>query len=153
MDESTGEYSAERRHRQPGRRSSDADAFTVASHAAGEDWLFPQWRKEDVIKWLTIISLAGTIAIGVSTWLGARFATRKEIQEQVKPVVDTLNAFRTTTNDRVMRLEARQDSSETVRRLIPSFIRLQCLQLQRDHSESMAALAGIPCDSLLQHSR
>lgn len=145
----------ERRHRQPGRRTSDAADFTTSAlaQAVAGDRLFPEWKKEDVIKWLTILSLAGTIAIGVSTWVSARFATRKEIQEQVKPVIDTLNAFRETTAARITRIEARQDTAEATRRLIPGFIRLQCLQLQRDRSESMAAAAGLPCDSLLQHSR
>lgn len=144
----------EHRHQQPGRRKTDVDDFAKAAmvEAVVVDRMFPSWRKEDVIKWLTLLSLLGTVFVGVSTWFSARFATRAEIEEQVKPVVDTLNALKIATDSRMRRLEARQDTLYNVRQLIPAMARAQCLQLERWDSKTIAEAAGLPCDSLLRRN-
>ena len=141
----------ERRHQQPGRRKADVDDFAKAAlvEAVADDRLFPAWNKEDVIKWLTILSMVGAIGVAVLTFISSRFATRAEIEAAVKPVVDTLNAIRKDQDTRIDRLEMRQDTLYMVRQLIPAMARAQCIQLERWSSKTIAEAAGLPCDSLL----
>lgn len=142
----------ERRHRQPGRRDSDSTNFTAGAlvEAVAEDRLFPAWKREDVIKFLTILTLAGTIVMGIVTFVSSTFATQKEISETVTPVADTLRLFKRETGSRMDRIENRQDAAEDIHSLIVPMARLQCLQLQKWQSSTLAAAAGLPCDSLLR---
>ena len=140
----------EQRHKQPGRRASDRRDYAAGVVvAAVTDTLFPHWSRKKVIELLTIITLATSIVVGVVTWFSSRFATRQEIVDQVKPVVDTLNSLKATTDTRIRRLEARQDTLYAVRQLIPAMARAQCIQLERWQSKTIAEAAGLPCDSLL----
>lgn len=142
----------EQRHKQPGRRASDRRDFAagvLVEAATDGDRLFPTWRKEDVIKWLTIVSMVGGIGVAVLTFISARFATRAQIESAVKPVVDTLNAIRKDQDTRIGRLEARQDTDDAIRSLIPAIARTTCIRLEIDRSSSIAEAAALPCDSLL----
>jgi hypothetical protein len=142
----------ERRHRHAGRRESDPRNVTAGAiiEAAVEDRLFPSWTKKDVAQWLGILIAAGTIYVGLSTWFATRFATRKEIEEQVQPVAHKLDAFAGSTNTRLQRIEERQHNAEAVHELLVPMARLQCLDYQRQRSLSLADAAGLPCDSLLR---
>lgn len=142
----------ERRHKQPGRRATDPQNFAAGAlvEAIAQDRLFPPWTREGVIKTLTLLSLAGAIYVGLSTWAGARLASRAEIREQVKPVVDTLERLKLEAMSRMDRIENRQDEAETIHSLIVPMARLQCLQMRRWDSGTLADAAGLPCDSLLR---
>lgn len=146
---------SERRHRQPGRRDTDATGFTAAAivEAAAEDRLFPPWKKEDVIKWLTIVTLTGTLVAGAVSYISTRFATRAEIGEQVKPVADTLGEFRRAVIPRLARVEQRQDSAEYFQQLVVALARMKCIEAERDRSTSLTDLAGLPCTVLLRRLR
>jgi hypothetical protein len=146
----------EQRHMQPGRRESDRRDYAagvVVSAMVDEDRLFPTWRKEDVIKWLTILSMAGGIAVAVITFFSTRFASRREIEDKVAPIEKKMDAFAGSTNIRLNAIELRQEDAEAVHRLLVPMARLQCLDYQRQNSLSLADAAGLPCDSLLNRRR
>jgi hypothetical protein len=149
----------ERRHSQPGRRKADVDDFAKAAlvEALAEDRLFPAWKKEDVIKWLTILTMAGGIAVAVITFFSTRFASRAEIEEQVKPVAQKLDVFAGSTNVRLKKIEddreAEKSQDQATRLLISAMARRACIQDERDNSRSMSELAGLACDSLLNRRR
>ena len=145
-DDSTDEHPAERRHRQPGRRSSDADAFRVASNAAGEDWLFPRWTVGRTIKWLTLVSLAIGVFAALSSFFSAKLATRQEVTSRIDSVKSDVGLIRQDVNE----VKRRQDQAETVHQLLIPMARLQCLQMQKWESGTLATAAGLPCDDLLQ---
>lgn len=146
----------EQRHRQPGRRESDRRDYAagvVVSSLVDEDRLFPAWKKEDVIKWLTILSLAGGIAVAVVTFISARFATRQEIEDKVAPVARKLDVFAGSTDVRLRKIEQDREAAkaqdQATRFLIGAMARRACIQDERDNSRSMSELAGLACDSLL----
>lgn len=147
--------SSERRHRQPGRRDSDAGAYSGAAFVESvvEDRVFPAWKKEDVIKWLTILTLAGGIFVGTAAWLSARYATRGEIKEQIRPVVDSIGTITDTLNSfnaRLRKIEDNQPAAAAARDLVGAMARLQCLDYARQNSMSLPDAAGVSCDSLLR---
>jgi hypothetical protein len=146
----SGEHPEERRHQQPGRRSSDADAFTVAAHAAGEDWLFPRWTVGRATKWLTLISLVIGVYAAISAFVATKIATRQEIGVAIDSVKTDVKALRGSTEVRLTRIEARQDSAEAIRSLLIPMARLQCLQMREWKSGTLAEAAGLPCDELLR---
>lgn len=121
--------------------------------AFADDRLFPTWRKEDVKKWLTIITLLVGLYAGLSTWFAARFATRKNIEEQVEPIARKLDAIAGSTNVRLNAIEVQQHEAEAVHELLVPMARLQCLDLARQRSSSLGDAAGLPCDSLLRRLR
>ena len=107
------------------------------------------WTLKRIIEVGTVL---GMLAAGY-TYLAARWATKAEVASAVQPVADTLAAFKRSTAIRLDAVEIRQSAAERRQDLIPGFLRLQCLQLRRDRSESLAEAAGVPCDSLLQRRR
>lgn len=90
---------------------------------------------------------------GGYTYFATRLASKAEVNEALRPLADTVNAFKRSTSIRLDAVEARQTLAERRGDLIPGFLRLQCLQLRRDKSESLADAAGVPCDSLLRRGR
>ena len=148
----------ELRRKQPGQRQEDVENFRKAAlfDAVVEDRMFPSWKKEDVIKWLTILSLAGGIAVAIITFFSLRYATRREMTDQTRPVLDSIKVVKDTVTaltHRVVSVERKQVEVENAHQLLPASMRLQCLQLERDQSMSLAARAALPCDSLLKHVR
>jgi hypothetical protein len=121
-------------------------------HRRADDRLFPDWTIGRVTKWLTLITLAIGVYAGVSTFVAARVATRQEIENEVRPVVETLMVFKRGTNARLESIEDRQDHAEIVHSLIVPMARLQCLQMRRWESGTLTDAAGLPCDSLLRRS-
>src|SRR5574338_484308 len=96
------------------------------------------WTLKRIIEIGTAIGLLWGDYTTISAYLGAKWATHTEVTEAVRPVVDTLNAFKRASAGRLDMLEARQAFIERRQDLIPGFLRLQCLQLRRDKSESLA---------------
>jgi hypothetical protein len=136
MTETSGE------HRDPnhrGRRESDQ--------------ILEGWTWSRVTKIASALMLLGGLYAGLTTYFATRFASSKEIENQVKPVADTLVAFKRSVIPRLDRVEQRQDEAEKVQRLLRASFRVQCLQLERDRSMSIANAADLPCDSLLRRQR
>lgn len=132
----TEEYQEHRDRTHRGRRSSDQ--------------ILEGWTWGRVIRLATALTLLAGIYGGMTTFFAARFASRQEIEQSVQPVVDTLRVFKAATAARLDRVEERQDQAEDVHQLLIPMARLQCLQLQRWQSGTLATAAGLPCDSLLR---
>lgn len=148
---------AERSHPNTGARKaplSFRDPMSPDQHEASRRGRrSTDWTLRRIIEIGTVIGLLWAGFNFISAATAARWATHNEVTDAVKPVVDTLNAFKATANARLLRVEIGQQQAEAVHQLLVPLARLSCLDLARQRSSSLAAAAGLPCDSLLRRMR
>jgi len=89
---------------------------------------------------LAVVTLAGII-IGAIT---ASLVTKPEL----KAVKDSISANKDNNNRRFEKIETEQKELKANVNLIPGMARVQCLQLERDKSTTLARAARLPCDTL-----
>lgn len=140
--------------------STDDDASTTHERDGRRGRRKTDWSARRIIEFGTVIGLLWGGYTAISSAIGARWATHSEVQNAVRPIavkVDSvsrnLDTLRSTNGLRFDAIELRQLEAERRTDLLPGFLRLQCLQLRRDRSESLAEAAGVPCDSLLRRMR
>jgi len=115
----------------------------------GSDQILEGWTWGRVIKIATAISLVGGIVVGIVSFAAAAIVTRPDLNR----VDAKLATVQIRASLRFRRIEMRQDDAEQVHRLLIPMARLQCLQMEKWQSSTLAFAAGLPCDSLLRRLR
>lgn len=103
------------------------------------------WTLKRLITIGTLLTMLGA----AYTAFAARWATKAEVTEAVRPVTDTLKAM----SRRLDRVEQRQDSAQSIADLVIANARFNCLVAERDHSTSLTEAAGFKCNVLLGRVR
>lgn len=113
------------------------------------DQILEGWTWGRVIKIATALTLVGGIVVASISTVASILVTRPQLEQ----VTDSITTFKRSATARLDRVELRQDDAEQVHRLLIPMARLQCLQMERWQSSTLAFAAGLPCDSLLRRLR
>lgn len=113
------------------------------------DQILEGWTWGRVTKIAVAVSAVGSIVVAVVSFTAAAIVTRPDLN-RVDAKLDTVQI---RDSLRFRRIEMRQDEAETVHRLLVPMARLQCLQMEKWQSSTLAFAAGLPCDSLLRRLR
>lgn len=117
------------------------------------DQILDGWTWARVTKVGGALIVLGTIATTLVAFTTALVVTRpqlKALSDTVAVVSGKVDRNDSTAQMRFARLEMRQDSAAASRSLVRALARFQCIDLERQHSMSLASLAELPCDSLLR---